>query len=453
MHKLLERQLRKHLGDAKALPPSLQAFLADVSAAYEAADADRAIVERSLELTSQELLQRNQALRESENRYRRIVETATEGVLLTDTDDRITFANERMGEIVGCKAEALIGHSMSAYLTIRDAQDTTPDPQMDGAQAQDYEIQRLDGSRCWAIVSSAPILDAGGRNQGGLAMFTDITARKRAETEVRRGYERLKELDEFRSQFINNAAHELGTPLTPIKLQVHMLRNAYWKNLDPAQQKATQILERNVERLSQLVGDILDVAKIQSGKLNLKFQKAALAPMVRDATESFQAAALNKGISLEVAAEGDLECHVDPRRVGQILYNLLSNALKFTPPSGKISVAARRVGDFAQVVVHDSGRGIAPEDVAKLFLPFSQVHDMMQVTAPGTGLGLFICRGMAEQMGGRIWCESAGAGKGSNFFVEIPLASTIERRARATAADASDDVDADTFTVPVVNLE
>lgn len=434
MHKLLERQIQKHLGNGKEIPPSLAAFFEDVSAAYEAADSDRQLVERSLELASQELMQRNHALRDSEARYRRMVETATEGIWVTDTNDRITFANERMADITGYHVDELLGRSMFDFLEA-DPAEAHPHRDESGQQSYDYRLRRKDGSDCWAIVSTAPILDADSKYQGGLAMFTDITERKRAETEVRRAYDRLKELDLFRSQFINNAAHELGTPLTPIKLQVHLLRTAYWKELDPAQQKATVILERNVERLSQLVGDILDVAKIQSGKLNLKFQKAAIAPMVRDATESFQAAALNKGISLEVAADPGLECHVDPRRLGQILYNLLTNALKFTPPGGQVSVVARHVGDFAQIVVHDSGRGIAAEDISKLFQPFSQVHDMMQVSAPGTGLGLFICRGMVEQMGGRIWCESAGLGKGANFLVELPLASVTERLARPLAAE------------------
>lgn len=434
MHKLLERQIQKHLGKAGELGPAFTSFLNDVSAAYDAADADRLLVERSLELTSQELMQRNHALRDSEARYRRIVETATEGIWLTDTNDRITFANERMGDILGLSLTEIIGRSMFDFLDVDPAQGM-PHREGEAQHASDHQLRRKDGSHCWAIVSTAPVLDGEGHYQGGLAMFTDITERKRAETEVLRAYERLKELDLFRSQFINNAAHELGTPLTPIKLQVHLLRTAYWKDLDPAQQKATVILDRNVERLSQLVGDILDVAKIQSGKLNLRFQKAAIAPMVRDATESFQAAAVNKGISLEVAADPGLECHVDPRRLGQIIYNLLTNALKFTPPTGKITVVARRIGDSAQIVVRDSGRGIAPENVPKLFQPFSQVHDMMQISAPGTGLGLFICRGMAEQMGGRIWCESGGLGKGTNFFVELPLAIATERNARPVAAE------------------
>lgn len=432
MHKLLQRQVQKHLGNAKDLPASMRAFLEDVSAAYEAADTDRLLVERSLELTSQELMQRNHALRESEARYRRMVETATEGIWLTDTHDRITFANERMADITGYPVKEILGRSMYDFLETDPAQSVM---RRSGPQSTDYQLRRKDGTNSWAIVSTAPILGANSQYQGGLAMFTDITERKRAETEVLSAFERLKELDVFRSQFINNAAHELGTPLTPIKLQVHLLRTAYWKDLDPAQQKATVILERNVERLSQLVGDILDVAKIQSGKLNLKFQKAAISPMVRDATESFQAAALNKGITLEVAADPALECHVDPRRLGQILYNLLTNALKFTPPGGRISVLARHVGEFAQIIVRDTGRGIAPEGVQKLFQPFSQVHDTMQVSAPGTGLGLFICRGMVDQMGGRIWCESAGVGKGSNFFVELPLASLTERLARPAAAE------------------
>lgn len=436
MHKLLERQIQKHLGRAEALSPELRAFLQDVSAAYEAADQDRRLVEHSLDEMSTELVQRNQALGESEERYRRIVETATEGILLTDPDDRITFANHRMAEILGVGVSELIGHPTTEFIGPNSHHRAD---RLDEAMTQigDRQLRRKDGGACWAIQSTAPILDASGRYQGGLAMFTDITERKRAETEVRRAFDRLKEVDESRSQFINNAAHELGTPLTPIKLQVHLLRTSYWKDLTPAQQKTTLILERNVERLAQLVGDVLDVARIQSGKLSIRFQKAAIGPMVRDAIESFHAAAVNRGVTLEVAAEGDLECHVDPRRLGQILYNLLSNALKFTPAGGRINVVVRPMDDHAQIVVRDSGRGISPTDLPKLFQPFSQVHDVMQVSAPGTGLGLFICRGMVEQMGGRIWCESAGIGKGASFFVELPLAAKTLRRAGAVPASQS----------------
>src|SRR5205823_5807217 len=134
----------------------------------------------------------------------------------------------------------------------------------------EVRFMRGDGSDLWTILSASPILDLKGEYQGALAMITDITDRKRAEDELRNSFERLQELDRFRTQFINNAAHELGTPLTPIKLQVHLLRNAFAGSLDPSLAKTTEILERNVERLSQLVTDILDVSKIQSGRLNLK---------------------------------------------------------------------------------------------------------------------------------------------------------------------------------------
>jgi hypothetical protein len=268
-------------------------------------------------------------------------------------------------------------------------------------------------------------------------MVTDITGRKRAETELRNAYERLKEHDQFRSQFINNAAHELGTPLTPIKLQVHLLKTAYLNSADAHQVKAIEILDRNVERLAQLVGDILDVSKLQSGRMNLKFERLPVARLLHEAVESFQAAAISKGVSLETSCDPALEAHVDPRRFGQIVYNLLNNGLKFTPAGGKIHVLSRAIGDTAQIVVKDTGRGIKADDLLKLFQPFTQVHDPMQMSAPGTGLGLFISRGIAEQMGGRIWCESAGPGKGSSFFVEFPLAKTLPRKRNAAVPVAT----------------
>lgn len=435
MHKLLERQLRKHFGSVEAAPISIKAWLEDVDAAYQASDQDRLLVERSLELASQELLQRNAALLESEERYRRIVETATEGICLLGPHNKTTFVNERLAEMLGYGVGELIGRSLFEFMVPTNPSRVEPDLEHIGTgekQEHDVRLRRKDGSEVWAILSTSPILDRDGTYQGALGMITDITARKRAETELRNAYERLKELDQFRSQFINNAAHELGTPLTPIKLQVHLLRNAYAKNLDAKQEKGLEILDRNVDRLGQLVQDILDVAKIQSGRLNLKFQRSSLAPTVREASESFMASAVTRGITLESSCEPRMECHIDAGRLSQVLYNLLNNALKFTPSGGKIQVIGRQVGERAQVIVRDSGRGLDATAISKLFQPFSQVHDTMQVNAPGTGLGLFICRGIVEQMGGRIWCESPGLTKGASFYCEFPLAKTIARSGRAS---------------------
>lgn len=439
MHKLLERQLRKHFGSLEAVPQSLRAALDDIDAAYQANDNDRALVERSLELTSQELMARNTALRESEARYRRMVETATEGIWLVGPHDEITFANERLAEMLGYRVQELLGRNMFDFLSTELPPEATDQAGTWPPASHDYRLRRKDGATAWAIASTTPIWDQHGEYLGGLGMFTDITARKRVEEELVNAFERLKELDQFRVQFINNAAHELGTPLTPIKLQVHLLRKTLWERLDPGQRKALEILDRNVERLTQLVSDILDVGKIQAGRLNLRLEAAPLGPILKEAADSFQEAALAKHITLEMSAAPGLQCLVDRRRLGQVLYNLLGNALKFTPAGGKVTLAARRINSDAQIAVRDTGRGLHAGDIPKLFRPFSQVHDTMQVTAPGTGLGLFISRGLLEEMSGRIWCESAGPGKGANFIVELPL---VHEAAESTAPQSPEPVPA-----------
>jgi signal transduction histidine kinase len=142
---------------------------------------------------------------------------------------------------------------------------------------------------------------------------------------------------------------------------------------------------------------------------------------VQQALDSFVDVARQNGIELAAKLEPDLQVLGDPKRLQQIMYNLLGNAFKFTEKGGHIVVEVRREGDQALVSVRDSGAGMQPDDLTRLFEPFSQVHDVMEKTNAGTGLGLYICRGIVEGHGGRIWAESDGRGKGSRFAFTIPL--------------------------------
>jgi signal transduction histidine kinase len=293
MHKLLARQVRRHFGTAGP-PPELDAFLRAVSASYEEADVDRRLVERSLELTSQELLQRNAALRE-----------------------------------------------------------------------RDVE----------------------------------------------------------RTQFINNAAHELGTPLTPIRLQLHLLQSRLGPQAPPEQAKPIEILERNFERLSRLVRDLLDSARLQASMLKVHLQPLDLREVVYQAVETYLAPAREAGVLIDVEDFPHLPITADPSRLGQVFDNLLSNAVKFTPAGSRVHVAAHVEGTTAVITVRDEGAGMRPEDLQRLFRPFTQVHDTLQITRGGTGLGLYVCKGIVEAMGGTVAAHSEGLGKGSTFTVRLPMTS------------------------------
>ena len=232
----------------------------------------------------------------------------------------------------------------------------------------------------------------------------------------------LRELSDLKTRFLNSAAHELNTPLTPLRVQLHLLRSARLGPLNDAQSRATEMLERNIERLSLLVGDLLDASRLQSDKLRLERNVMRLDALVLEATQSFAAQADAAGVALEVRPSPEVAVHADPRRVTQVVFNLVSNALKFTPRGGAVRVGVDVFPAEALVRVEDTGPGMVREQLDRLFRPFSQVHDVMHASVGGTGLGLYISRGIVEQHGGRMWCESDGPGRGSAFLFSLPLA-------------------------------
>lgn len=241
-----------------------------------------------------------------------------------------------------------------------------------------------------------------------------------------RSYAQLREMDRIRGQFMSNAAHELNTPLTPLRLQVSVLRQALRSDITPARAHSLEILDRNVERLARLVGDMLDATRLESGRLRLHRTAEDLSSVVEAAAESFRPAAERARVSLRVRIEPHLSAFVDRVRIEQVVYNLISNALKFTPERGIIDVEVDRVMGRARVSVRDSGRGIRPEDLDLLFRPFSQVQGATDAPRGGSGLGLYIAHGILKQHGGSIWAESRGLGHGTRFAFEVALREAAE---------------------------
>lgn len=223
-------------------------------------------------------------------------------------------------------------------------------------------------------------------------------------------------------QFVNNAAHDLANPLTPIQLQLHLLRMAADERQDERQRKSLGIVQRNVEQLTMLIQDLRDASKLQAGKLRLSRAPMRVGEFVKEILESYQEQAKTAGLALEADIAEDPPIDGDRGRLGQVLSNFLNNALKFTPSGGRIGVRTGVEAGAALVLVTDTGLGLTPEDRARLFQPFSQVHGEHE-KKKGTGLGLFICKGIVEGHGGAVGCESAGAGKGSTFWFAVPLAA------------------------------
>ena len=386
----------------------------------EKAGAERDLREQALEAAVQSAW-------ESEERYRRLVEQAPDAFLV-HSEGRIVYANAAAARLFGARyTDELQGRDILslAHPDFKEvARQRTHQVEKEGraTEMMEMKVVRLDGGVVDVEVMGQPIQFLG--KPADQTIVRDIRDRKRAETERRLAegrlteIARLKEMDRMKTQFVNTLSHELRTPLTPIKVQLHLLKNA---GADPERhRKATEMLERNFQRLSSLVDELLEVARLQAGNLKLDKGPLSLDHAIAETLENFTDVAKQQGVDV-VPKLLPVEVDGDPKRLSQVMYNLLNNALKFTPKGGRILVEAAPENGRAIVRVTDTGIGLKPEDIQRLFEPFSQVHDTMQKTNAGTGLGLYICKGIIEGHGGRIWCESPGPGLGATFAFEMPL--------------------------------
>ncbi|MHB8587109.1 MAG: sensor histidine kinase [Thermoplasmatota archaeon] len=284
------------------------------------------------------------------------------------------------------------------------------------------------------------VVDGYGAPMQLVGVTQDVTEQTQLEEESLRAAERSRELEdlkrvnEFKTRFLNTAAHELNTPLTPIKIQLHTLRADPKATRDERVQRALDLLDRNFDRLTMLVRELLDSARIQGGGLKVIPEVVDLHAIVEDAVESFLAAASAGGISLETSHSGEPWVFVDRSRLIQVLYNLLSNALKFTPRGGTVRVRVDRLADAVLLSVEDTGMGMTDAQMRRLFEPFVQVHDHMPNAPVGTGLGLYISRSIVNLHGGSIWVESPGPGKGAVFHVSLPAIDPTRPPQRVIAA-------------------
>ena len=242
--------------------------------------------------------------------------------------------------------------------------------------------------------------------------------------QVEEAYARLKVLEAQRSMLLRTVTHDLQNPLSPIQIQLHLLAKT---DPTPAQRRGLDIIGRSAEQMKRLTDDLLDLARIEDARLNLDRRRLDLKELLETQAASYADAAQSRGLRLRLDVSAALPVQADSGRLAQVLTNLLSNALKFTPPGGEITVSGTREAAFAIVRVHDTGRGLTAEEVGRLFQPFTQVHAKGEVAERGNGLGLFISKGLVEAHGGTIGVRSEGLGKGSEFWFRIPLQNDAPR--------------------------
>jgi len=237
------------------------------------------------------------------------------------------------------------------------------------------------------------------------------------EAELRRAHEKLKSVDKLKTEFMNIAAHELKTPLVPMVGYLHLIDKT---RLNSEDRENLEIAIRNTQRLQRLVGDILDIAKLESKVMKFNMEDVQLGRAIKDAISSAAPFAKDKKIYLKSEAPAKLPIiKGDFMRLSQVLTNLLNNAIKFTDKGG-ITVRARKTGGEVVVEVSDTGIGMAKQEIPKLFAKFYQADSSAKRKYGGTGLGLAICKEIIKAHKGNIWVESE-LGKGSTFAFKLPV--------------------------------
>jgi signal transduction histidine kinase len=242
--------------------------------------------------------------------------------------------------------------------------------------------------------------------------------------------ERLKELDRLKSDFVSNVSHELRTPLTAIKGAVDLILRELAGPLTERQIHYLTRVRSNTQHLAGLINDLLDLSKIESGKIAMKSSRVSLGGLLHEVVETLRPIAVEKAIALHATIpEPSIMVWADRDKINQVLMNLIGNAIKFTADSGTVTVSAARNGkEGVQVSVSDTGPGIAPKEREKIFDKFYQVGEVDGVKPKGTGLGLAICKALVELHGGRIWVES-DPDRGSTFSFTLPASGPLSSAA------------------------
>jgi hypothetical protein len=364
-----------------------------------------------------------QALKESESRFRRLVESNMIGCTFWDISGNITDANDAFLRMVGYGREDLLAGKLRwkdmtpvEQLHLSE-QAITQMKQCEAAAPFEKEYIRADGNRVPVLIG-AVLLE--GSQDKGVSFVLDLSDRKKLENQLRQQAEQLEEANRVKDEFLAVLSHELRSPLNSILGWAKLLRTRKYDEATTA--RAIETIERNAALQTKLIEDLLDVSRILRGKISLNVSPTKLASTIEAAIETMRLAAQAKSIQVEcfIASAVGLVSG-DPNRLQQVVWNLLSNAIKFTPPGGVVKVSLERSGSHAQIRVSDTGVGISRDFLPYVFDYFRQADASSTRKHGGLGLGLAIVRHLVELHGGTVCAESPGEGKGATFTVKLPL--------------------------------
>jgi PAS domain S-box-containing protein len=360
-----------------------------------------------------------------------IVESSDDAIMGASLDGLITSWNSGAEQVFGYTAEEVLGKPIGILAPPDHAEEPGKVLRrvIDGESVVHHETVRMrkDGRLIDVSLTASPMRDVEGKVVGASAIARDITERKRAEAErerllvlEREQNERLRELDRLKDEFVALVSHELRTPLTSIRGYLELVLDGEAGDVTDEQRQFRGVVERNADRLLALVGDLLFLAQIEAGKLSLEVGAVDLAAVASESVDAARPLADEKDITLSLAVGPVPLLAGDGARIAQLVDNLVSNALKFTPEGGRVDVRARARNSSAVIEVRDSGIGIPDDEQERLFERFFRSSNAAERQIPGTGLGLAISKAIVEAHGGEIAVKSE-VGVGTTFRVSLPI--------------------------------
>jgi PAS domain S-box-containing protein len=346
-----------------------------------------------------------------------------EGLVITDTNDHIVFVNRRMLELLGYTEEEMLGR-LTPDMLMPEADRERFAARMARrragiAERYDVMLQRRDGTNVWAEVSGVPLQNASGEFIGTLGTYTDITQRRAHQEELVRARDEAQAANRAKTDFLSRMSHELRTPLNSVIGFANVLRRNRRGHLDAEEMNYLERILSNGRHLLALVNNVLDIAKVEAGRLSVEVEQVDVAALVRDVVEQLAGQPRAEGVELRAEIpEGVDPLPSDPFLLRQVLINLTANALKFTQ-AGHVAVTLRvdpATHLPARIDVEDTGVGIAPDRLAAIFEPFEQEEKFTNRYFGGTGLGLSISKAICDALGFQLEVTSE-KGRGSVFSV------------------------------------
>lgn len=390
------------------------------------------------------VLERKQSEKEL-RKLSRAVEQSPATVVITDIEGKIQYVNPKFSELTGYSSAEVLGKNprlLSSGVHPRSFYKKLWNTILSGQNWYGTFCNRgKNGEIYWEKASISPVRDENGQITNFVAVKEDITKLLKYEEELKQAKEDAESANKAKSDFLASMSHELRTPLNAVIGFSEVLKEQYFGPLNQKQDEYVEDILESGKYLLSLINDILDLSKVEAGKMELELSRFKITDLVSNSLVLIREKAKKHSLVLNTNIDSkleDIEINADERKIKQVLFNLLSNAAKFTPDRGTIlveakaapdhdflsedeSIAGRKAGGiFVEISVTDTGLGIPQEEQEKIFEPFYQSKGSRQGKTSGTGLGLPLCRKMVELHGGRIWVESRGEGKGSRFAFTIP---------------------------------